>query len=424
MTTLSFLRGQRASPCENGATGLERRFGPEELRRKLMWKERMSMRLKNLPPYLFAEIDRLKGELQRKGADLIDLGVGDPDLPTPKHVVDALKEAAEDPANHRYPSYSGMVDFKIAVARWYAKRFAVTLDPEKEVVSLIGSKEGIAHIPLAFVDPGDLVIVPDPGYPVYQAGTVFAGGIPYWLPLRPERDFLPDLGEIPDEVAKKAKMAFLNYPNNPTGATATMEFFEEAVDWARKNEIILCHDAAYTEVSYDGYKAPSILQVEGAKDVAIEFHSLSKTFNMTGWRIGFAVGNSELVSGLGLIKTNVDSGIFQAVQRAGIAALDGPESWVEANNRIYGERREVLVSGLREVGLEVAWPRATFYVWVKVPQGYKSQEFASYLLAQAGIVTTPGNGFGRFGEGFIRMTLCAPVERIGEAVERIRRLRF
>lgn len=397
---------------------------PDELRRKFMWKERFSARLRSLPPYLFAEIDRLKGELQSKGVDVIDLGVGDPDLPSPKHVVEALKEAAEDPANHRYPSYSGMKDFKVAVARWYAKRFGVRLDPETEVVSLIGSKEGIAHIPLAFVDPGDLVIVPDPGYPVYQAGTVFAGGVPYWLPLREERGFLPDLKEIPAEIGKKAKMIFLNYPNNPTGATASTEFFQEAVEWARENEVILCHDAAYTEVSYEGYKAPSILQVDGAKDVAIEFHSLSKTFNMTGWRVGFAVGNREIVSGLGLIKTNVDSGIFQALQRAAIAALDGPEAWVEENNRIYAQRRDVLVSGLREAGLEVFVPKATFYIWVKVPGGKTSQEFASHLLSKAGIVATPGNGFGRFGEGFLRMTLCAPIHRIEEAVERIKKLRF
>lgn len=384
-----------------------------------MWTERLSKRLSQLPPYLFAEIDRLKGDLLAKGMDVIDLGVGDPDLPTPPHIVEALKRAAEDPANHRYPSYSGMKDFKVAVARWYERRFFVRVDPETEVVSLIGSKEGIAHIPLAFVDPGDVVVVPDPGYPVYQAGTVFAGGVPFFLPLREERGFLPDLQEIPKDVAKRAKMMFLNYPNNPTGATATLDFFTEAVKWARENQVILCHDAAYTEVSFDGYKAPSILQVEGAKEVAIEFHSLSKTFNMTGWRVGFAVGNPEIVGGLGRIKTNVDSGIFQAVQWAGIAALDGPPSWVDENNRVYAERRDVLVGGLRKAGFHVLSPKATFYVWVKVPKGETSQEFASRLLSRTAIVATPGNGFGRFGEGFVRMTLCAPVERIKEAVKRI-----
>lgn len=387
-----------------------------------MWSERLAQRLKKLPPYLFAEIDRLKGELLAQGVDVIDLGVGDPDLPTPQHIVEALGKAAADPANHRYPSYSGMGDFKVSVARWYKKRFSVELDPDAEVVSLIGSKEGIAHIPLAFVDPGDVVIVPDPGYPVYQAGTVFAEGIPWFLPLRGERDFLPDLAEIPEEVARKAKMIFLNYPNNPTGATATLDFFRTLVAWAKHYEVMVCHDAAYTEISFNGYRAPSILQVEGAKDVAIEFHSLSKTYNMTGWRVGFAVGNKEMVSGLGRIKTNVDSGIFQAVQWAAMAALDGSQSCVEQNNRIYGERRDALVRGLREAGLEVSAPMATFYVWARVGRGFTSKEFAGYLLSKAGIVATPGVGFGAHGEGYIRMTLCAPLERIQEAVERILKL--
>lgn len=389
-----------------------------------MWSERLAQRLKKLPPYLFAEIDRMKGELLAKGVDVIDLGVGDPDLPTPKHIVEALSKAAQDPANHRYPSYSGMGDFKVSVARWYKKRFSVDLDPDSEVVSLIGSKEGIAHIPLAFIDPGEVVIVPDPGYPVYQAGTVFAEGNPWFLPLRGEMGFLPDLAEIPQEVARRAKMIFLNYPNNPTGATANLEFFRSLVAWARHYEVMVCHDAAYTEISYDGYKAPSILEVEGAKEVAIEFHSLSKTYNMTGWRVGFAVGNKELVSGLGKIKTNVDSGIFQAVQWAAMAALDGSQSCVEENNRIYRHRRDALVSGLRKAGFDVDPPKATFYVWVKVPGGRNSREFASRLLSGAGIVATPGVGFGSFGEGYVRMTLCAPLERIQEAVERIQKLVF
>lgn len=389
-----------------------------------MWSERLAQRLRKLPPYLFAEIDRLKGELLAKGVDVIDLGVGDPDLPTPQHIVEALSKAAADPANHRYPSYSGMGDFKVSVARWYKRRFAVELDPETEVVSLIGSKEGIAHIPLAFVDPGETVIVPDPGYPVYQAATVFAEGIPWLLPLGGERGFLPDLAEVPQEVARKAKMIFLNYPNNPTGATANLDFYRALVAWAKHYEVMVCHDAAYTEITYDGYKASSILQVDGAKDVAIEFHSLSKTYNMTGWRVGFAVGNREIVSGLGRIKTNVDSGIFQAVQWAAMAALDGSQSCVEENNRIYGERRDALVSGLREAGLEVTAPKATFYVWVKVPRGRDSKEFASQLLKGAGIVATPGVGFGSHGEGYIRMTLCAPLERIQEAVKRIQKMRL
>lgn len=387
-----------------------------------MWTERLAKRLTRLPPYLFAEIDRLKSELLASGVDVIDLGVGDPDLPTPPHIVQALQRSAEDPANHRYPSYSGMGDFKVSVARWYRRRFGVELDPETEVVSLIGSKEGIAHIPLAFVDPGEVVIMPDPGYPVYQAGTVFAEGVPYFIPLRAERGFLPDLAEIPRDVAQKAKLIFLNYPNNPTAATAELEFFRAVVAWAREHEVMVCHDAAYTELAYDGYRAPSILEVDGAREVAIEFHSLSKTYNMTGWRVGFAVGNRDIVSGLGRIKTNVDSGIFQPVQWAGMAALEGSQACVEENNRIYKERRDALVEGLKKAGLEVIPPRATFYVWARVPQGYSSKEFASHLLKRAGIVVTPGNGFGPHGEGYIRMTLCASLERIQEAVARILQL--
>lgn len=389
-----------------------------------MWSDRLAKRLKQLPPYLFAEIDKLKSELVAKGEDVIDLGVGDPDLPTPSHIVEALRRSAQDPANHRYPSYSGMGDFKVSVSRWYKKRFDVELDPEAEVVSLIGSKEGIAHIPLAFVDPGEPVILPDPGYPVYQAGTVFAGGVPHFVPLRADTGFLPDLSEIPEDVAQKAKLLFLNYPNNPTAATAEVDFFEEVVAWAKQYEVMVCHDAAYTEIAYDGYRAPSIFQVEGAKDVAIEFHSLSKTYNMTGWRVGFAVGNREIVAGLGRIKTNVDSGIFQAVQWAAMAALDGSQDCVEENKRIYEQRRDVLVEGLRRAGLEVRPSKATFYVWVKVPQGYTSKDFAGHLLKGAAIVATPGVGFGPHGEGYVRMTLCAPVERIQEAVERMVKLGF
>lgn len=389
-----------------------------------MWSHRLARRLKQLPPYLFAEIDKIKSELVAKGADVIDLGVGDPDLPTPSHIVEALRRSAQDPANHRYPSYSGMGDFKVSVARWYKKRFNVELDPEAEVVSLIGSKEGIAHIPLAFVDPGEAVILPDPGYPVYQAGTVFADGVPHFVSLRADRGFLPDLSELPGDVAQKAKLFFLNYPNNPTAATADVDFFEEVVAWAKEYKVMVCHDAAYTEIAYDGYHAPSIFQVEGAKDVAIEFHSLSKTYNMTGWRVGFAVGNREIVAGLGRIKTNVDSGIFQAVQWAAMAALDGSQDCVEENKRIYKERRDILVEGLRRAGLEVRPPKATFYVWVKVPQGYTSKDFAGHLLRGAAIVATPGVGFGPHGEGYVRMTLCAPAERIQEAVERMLRLGF
>jgi LL-diaminopimelate aminotransferase len=388
------------------------------------WSERLAQRLKQLPPYLFAEIDRLKAQVAARGIDVIDLGVGDPDLPTPPHIIRRLQKAAEDPANHQYPSYSGMDDFKVSVARWYRRRFGVELDPANEVVSLIGSKEGIAHMPLAFIDPGDVVLVPDPGYPVYQAGTVFAGGVPYTFPLTKDRGFLPDLSALDEGICHKAKMLFLNYPNNPTSATADLDFFREVVDWARNHDVIVCHDAAYTELAFDGYRPHSILEVPEAREVAIEFHSLSKTYNMTGWRIGFAVGNTDLVAGLGKVKTNIDSGIFQAVQYAGMEALDGDQDCVKQNNRVYQQRRDLLVEGLRKAGLRVTPPKATFYVWCQVPEGYTSASFAKHLLSEMGLVTTPGNGFGRFGEGFVRMALTVGKERIQEAVDRIQRIGF
>lgn len=379
----------------------------------------VAQRLSKLPPYLFAEIDRLKQDAIRRGMDIINLGVGDPDLPTPSHIVARMQEAAADPRHHQYPSYEGMLSFRQAVADWYSKRFGVTLDPQTEVLSLIGSKEGIGHIPLAFIDPGDVVLVPDPGYPVYQAGTVFADGIPYFMPLTRERSFLPDLEAIPSEVLKKARIMFLNYPNNPTAAVASRAFFAEAVDFARRHRLILCHDAAYSEMAYDGYLPESLLAVEGAKDVAIEYHSLSKTYNMTGWRIGFAVGCREVLSGLGRIKTNLDSGVFQAVQEAAIAALNGPQECVEAMRAVYKERRDALVDGLSALGFVVDKPQATFYVWIGVPKEHTSASFASALLSDVGIVMTPGTGFGRSGEGYIRAALTVDVSRIKEAIERI-----
>jgi LL-diaminopimelate aminotransferase len=379
-------------------------------------------RLKELPPYLFQELDRLKAEVQAKGVDVIDLGVGDPDLPTPPHIVEALREAVKDPSTHRYPSYSGMNDFRDCVARWYERRFGVKLEPSREVITLIGSKEGIAHIPLAFINPGDIVLVPSPAYPVYHAGTVLAGGKSYFMPLTADRNFLPDLDAIPPSVAQQAKMMFINYPNNPTGATAEAEFFEKVVAFAKKYEIIVCHDAAYSEMSFDGYRPMSFLEVKGAKDVGIEFHSLSKTYNMTGWRLGFAVGNAEVIGGLGQVKSNIDSGAFNAVQKAGIVALEGDQSCVREMQRIYQERRDVLIEGLRSVGLSPFVPKATFYVWCPVPEGTTSTGFAMTLLKEAGIVTTPGNGFGEPGEGYIRMALTVPKERIKEAVERMKKL--
>ncbi len=383
-----------------------------------------SQRLKQIPPYLFAEIDRLKNEMIRRGVDVIDLGVGDPDLPTPPHIVERLKEAAEDPENHRYPSYNGLFSFRRAVSDWYKRRFGVDLDPEREVIALIGSKEGIAHLPLAFVDPGDVVLVPNPAYPVYHIGTIFAGGRPYYMPLLEENGFLPNLEKIPEDIARRAKLIFVNYPNNPTAAVADLDFFERLKRFAKKYNIVVCHDAAYTELSYDGYRPPSFLEVKGGKEIAIEFHSLSKTYNMTGWRIGFAVGNADVIKALKEVKSNIDSGVFQAVQWAAIAALEGSEDAVEKNRGVFQERRDILIDGLRKIGLRVQRAKATFYLWARVPSGYSSASFSRFLLERAGIVTTPGSGFGDAGEGYIRIALTVPKGRIIEAVKRLANLKI
>jgi LL-diaminopimelate aminotransferase len=385
---------------------------------------RKAKRINELPPYLFAEIDRRKREALSRGVDLIDLGIGDPDIPTPSVIVEKLMESASKPVNHRYPNSSGMAEFREAVAQWYKARFNVNLDSTKEVVSLIGSKEGIGNMAVAFVDPGDVVLVASPCYPVYHIGTAFSGGKNYFLPLKKENAFLPDLEAIPSEIARQAKLLWINYPNNPTAAVADKSFFEQVVEFANKYNVIVCHDAAYTEMGYDGYRPMSFLQVEGARDVGIEFHSLSKTFNMTGWRIGMAVGNPELVTGLAQAKSNLDSGIFQAIQEAGIEALRLGDRIVEPSRRIYQERRDVLVEGLRAVGLDCEKPRATFYVWVSCPKGLSSAAFTTKLLEEVGVVTTPGNGFGEAGEGYVRFTVCVDKERLREVAERIRRVKL
>lgn len=379
-------------------------------------------RLKRLPPYLFKEIDRKKAEVKARGVDIIDLGVGDPDLPTPPHIIEVLKKAAEEPGNHRYPSYSGMGGFKEAVAEWYGRRFGVQLDPKTEVVSLIGSKEGIAHFPLAFIDPGDVALVPTPAYPVYHIATMFAGGESYFMPLLKKNDFLPDLDAIPGEVAARARVMFINYPNNPTAAVADRAFFEKVVTFAKDKNLIVCHDAAYTEMGYDGYQPPSFLEVPGAKDVGLEFHSLSKTYNMTGWRIGFAVGNQEAVDGLGAVKSNIDSGVFQAVQMAGIEAIAGDQACVDEMRTVYTRRRDLMVKGLEKAGFRLRVPRATFYLWVEVPAGYTSAQVATRLLEEAGLVVTPGNGFGEPGEGYFRIALTQNRQRLAEAIERLQKL--
>ncbi len=379
-----------------------------------------SERLSTLPPYLFADIDRAKGKAIQKGIDMIDLSVGDPDLPTAPHIIEALYEAAKDRNNHRYPSYAGMLGFREAVAAWYKKVKNVRLDPQTEVLTLIGSKEGIAHTPFAFLNPGDITLVPDPSYPVYANATILADGKPHYMPLLRENDFLPDLGSVSSDVAKKAKLMFLNYPNNPTTATADSSFFKDVVDFARDNDIIVCHDNPYSEMTYDGYRAPSFLEVDGSMEVGIEFHSVSKIYNMTGWRLGYAVGNRDIIGGLGRVKTNIDSGTFQAVQIAGITALTGPQDDVQRCMKIYEERRNILYNGLRGIGLDVDKPRATFYLWSCIPEGSDSIDFSKVLLEKCGIVTTPGVGFGKCGEGYVRFALTEGVDRIKEAIDRMK----
>ena len=379
-------------------------------------------RLRKLPPYLFKEIDRKKAEVKDRGVDIIDLGVGDPDLPTPPHIIEAAKQALDDPANHRYPSYSGMDDLKVVVAQWYRERFGVELDPVGEVVSLIGSKEGIAHFPLAFINPGDVALVPSPAYPVYHIATLFAGGESFYMPLLRENGFLPDLEAIPPETASLARIMFINYPNNPTSAVADLGFFSRVVEFAREHKIVVIHDAAYTEMAFDGYRPPSFLEAEGAKEVGLEFHSLSKTYNMTGWRIGFAVGNRAAIEGLGAIKSNIDSGVFQAVQMAGIAAIRGDQTSVREMHDVYARRRDMMVKGLRDAEFKVESPKATFYLWIQVPEGYTSTEIATRLLEDSGLVVTPGNGFGDPGEGYFRIALTQKRERLAEAIERLKAL--
>jgi LL-diaminopimelate aminotransferase len=387
---------------------------------EIAWAKRIA----ELPPYLFAEIDAKKQALREKGVDIIDLGVGDPDLPTPRHIVDALKGAVENPAYHRYPSYTGMLSFRESASRWMKKRFGVDVDPKGEVLALIGSKEGVAHLPLAFVDPGDFVLVPDPGYPVYPVATRFAGGIPWLMPLRKENGFLPDLSEIPQDVRRKAKLMFINYPNNPTTAVTEKAFFEDVVEFAAANGIVVCHDAAYTEVAFDGIRPPSFLEVDGAKEVGLELHSHSKTYNMTGWRIAFAVGNERAIGGLGKVKTNIDSGAFEAIQVAASHAMDNYELGLAERIKTYETRRDIFCKGLDRAGIGYHPPKATFYVWIEVPEGYTSREFTEKLLSEAGIVVTPGSGFGSFGEGFVRASLTIATERLEEAAERLGKVKI
>jgi len=382
-----------------------------------------SKRLQKIPPYLFVELDRLKNEKIKEGIDVIDLGIGDPDIPTPSEIVEVAKKALEKAEYHRYPSNWGSLLFRKACADYMKRRFGVSFDPEKEVLALIGSKEGIAHFPIAFVNPGDVVLCPDPAYPVYHLGTIFTDGIPYYMPLVWENKFLPDLGKIPNEILEKAKIIWLNYPNNPTGATVTKEFLKEVIKLAKKYNIIVAHDAAYVEVYFE--EPPiSIFEVDGAKDVAIEFHSLSKTFCMTGWRIGFAVGNSFLVSALAKVKSNIDSGVFTAIQETGAYALNNLEKIVPPLREIFKKRRDFMFEELKKLGYQLMKPSATFYLWVKTPSGVPSQEFCKRVLQEVGVVVTPGIGFGDAGEGYFRIALTVGEERLKSAIKRLATLQF
>jgi LL-diaminopimelate aminotransferase len=383
---------------------------------------RTATRIEKLPPYLFAEIDRKVAEARARGADIISFGVGDPDLPSPAHVVEALAQAARNPVTHRYPSYTGMPRFRESIANWYERRFGVRLDPSEEVQPLVGSKEGIFHLPIAFVDPGDVVLVPDPAYPVYETGTILAHGRPYLLPLLPSNGFMPELERVPRDVVESATVLWLNYPSNPTAATVEEEFFQRAVDFCRSNDLLLAHDAAYTEITFDGYVAPSALQGDGAMECTVEFHSLSKMYNMTGWRIGWVAGAPAAIEALKRLKTNIDSGIFGAVQEAGIAALDGPQDHLKQTVARYQHRRDLLCDGLKSMGIVVEPPRGSIYLWVPVPDGHTSESFTTFLLDEAAIVVAPGTGYGPSGEGFVRFSLTISDERLEEGVERLREL--
>ena len=380
-------------------------------------------RIKQLPPYLFMRLNEVRDAKIAEGVDVISLGIGDPDLPTPPAIVERLAEAGRDSSNHRYCD-DGLPAFRQAIVDWYRRRFGVELDPATEIVPLIGSKEGIAHLPVALINPGDYTLVPDPGYPVYAIGTELVGGQVHYLPLTPENHWLPDLDAIPQEITAKAKLLWLCYPNNPTAAEADLDFFARAVDFGRHHDIIVCQDAAYSEVTYDGHRAPSILEVPGALDCVVEFHSLSKTYNMTGWRIGWAAGAPPVIEALTRLKSNMDSGIFAAVQEAGIAALNMPPAWIDERNAIYQRRRDLVIDTLREMNLEPEVPPASLYVWSPVPDGYDSSSFAARVIEEAGVIVTPGLGFGPGGDGYFRISLTISDERLKEALERLAALSF
>ncbi len=380
---------------------------------------KMSRRVEHLPPYLFVEITKKIAEKKAKGEDVVSFGIGDPDIPTPPHIIDRLCQAAQDPANHRYPETEGLPELRQAIAEWYKRRFDVSLDANKEVLPLIGAKEGIAHIALCFIDPGDTALVPDPAYPVYSAGTRFAGGRPYYLPLVEENSFLPNLDTIPDYILRRAKLLWINYPNNPTGAVADLDFFNKVVKFAQQHNLAVCHDGPYSEVAFDGYQPVSFMQADGAKEIGVEFHSLSKSYNMTGWRIGMVVGNAVMVDALKRVKSNLDSGIPQAIQYAAIEALTSSQECIQEHNNIYQRRRDLVIEMLHNIGLEAQTPKAGLYIWAKVPKGYTSVDFATDLLDKVGVVVTPGVGYGKNGEGYVRLSLTIPDAGLVKGLSRL-----
>jgi LL-diaminopimelate aminotransferase len=379
----------------------------------------ISNRIKEIKPYLFMEISRKIAAKRAEGADVISFGIGDPDIPTPDHIVNSIIEASKVSANHRYPESDGLPEFRKVISEWYNKRFSVSLNPNTEIVPLIGAKEGIAHFPLCVMNPGEIGIVPDPGYPVYSSGNLFAGGETFYAPLKEENEWLVDLEAIPSEIAKRAKLMWLCYPNNPTGAIASAEYFESAVKFCKQNDIILCHDACYSEIAYDGYKPISLMEIDGAKDISIEFHSLSKSYNMTGWRAGMAVGNEELIRVLTIIKSNIDSGIPQAVQYGAMEALTSSQDCIQDNIDIYTRRRDRVIDALQAIGLEIVPPKAGLYIWVRIPKGFTSAEFATALLDEKDLVVTPGSGYGEYGEGYIRFSLTLNDSDLDRGIDRL-----
>ncbi|MEW5821748.1 MAG: LL-diaminopimelate aminotransferase [Cyanobacteriota bacterium] len=380
---------------------------------------RPSVKLSQVPPYLFAEIDKKIEAARAKGVDIINLGIGDPDRPTPQVIVDAMHKSIDDASTHDYPPYQGTLEFRKACADWMKDRFNVNVAPKSEVLAMIGSKEGIAHMIFAMVDPGDYVLVPDPGYPVYKSFTILSGGEPYSVPLKPENGFKPDFDMVPEEVAKKAKLLFINFPNNPTGAIADIDYFKKVLAFAKKYDILICNDMAYSEMTFDGYVAPSFLEVDGSKDHVIEFYSHSKTYNMTGWRVGWAAGSSKAIDALSLIKNNCDSGVFKAIQKAAIKALEEHDNLIDEINSVYQKRRDTFIEGLNKLGWNIKPNKATFYLWLPVPEGMSSVEFATLMLEKAGIVVPAGVGYGSCGEGFFRIALTVSNDRLEEALTRM-----